>query len=131
MPTPLTPHFTREELECPCCGEMPFSEAALQVLEDLREAYGKPMWITSGYRCPIYNVRVSSSGENGPHTRTDGDNITVDVGVYGADCRFLTFLAIQQGWTGIGWNQKGLHCDRFVHLDRLPDCGTRPGAWTY
>lgn len=31
------------------------------VLDPLREAYGKPIWITSGYRCPALNQAVKGS----------------------------------------------------------------------
>lgn len=129
----LTPHFKRSELECQCgCGAMLFSDVALQALEDLRIRYGKPMRISSGYRCPSHNELVSSTRSlTGPHTRYDGNNITVDVLVFGANLRWLTALAIMQGWTGIGWHQKGPHEKRFLHLDRLVDCGTRPTGWSY
>ena len=33
------------------------------ILDPLREAYGKPITVTSGYRCPKLNTAVKGNGE--------------------------------------------------------------------
>ncbi len=63
------PHFSRKELECHCgCGQMEMDHELLDRLESLRTAFGKPMRVTSGFRCPTYNAQISGTGFTGPHT---------------------------------------------------------------
>ncbi len=70
----LSPHFTLEEmLESETAEARHISNVAneeaisnlkalcLNVLEPLREAYGKPIDINSGYRCPALNRAVGGS----------------------------------------------------------------------
>ena len=123
-----TKHFSREELQCKCgCGRMEIPASFLEKLEELRVAYGKPMPVTSGYRCPSHNADVSDTGEAGPHTLG-----AVDISVAGADVHRLLQLAFIVGFTGIGIKQKGPFSGRFVHLDDLPaTTHPRPRVWTY
>jgi hypothetical protein len=50
--------FKEKELCCKCCGQLPplakeNIEALVEnVLDPLRERYGKPIVVNSGYRCP-------------------------------------------------------------------------------
>lgn len=127
----LTPHFSREELQCKCgCGRMEILASFLDKLEDLRVAYGKPMTIGSGYRCPQHDQVVSNNGPDGPHTQA-----AVDVLVAGADAHLLLQHAMMIGFTGLGLRQKGDHSGRIIHLDDLPANTTphhpRPRVWSY
>jgi len=123
----LTEHFSRSELECRCgCRRMRLDDEFLRELELLRQLFGEPMPITSGWRCPEHNNHVSSTGRDGPHTRG-----AVDVGVLGNDALALIALAESQHWTGIGVSQRGPHAGRFVHLDRLPDAPGQPRPWVW
>jgi len=45
------PNFTRAEMACQHCGAEGIQPALMDKLQELRTAYGKPMRITSGYRC--------------------------------------------------------------------------------
>lgn len=107
---------------------MGLDEEFLRSLETLRVIAGFPFRLSSAYRCSQHNMRVSSTGPCGPHTIG-----AVDVLVHGERAHRLVRLAIEQGWTGIGLQQKGPHDSRFVHLDRLPDAAgqPRPTVWTY
>lgn len=93
-------------------------------LQELRQLFGRPMPVTSGYRCSEYNTKVSSTGPNGPHTT----GRAVDIGLGGSAAYDLLKLALGRGFTGIGVNQKGT--GRFIHLDKLTD-GPRPNVWSY
>lgn len=59
--------FTMKEFECRCGCEMPASareniEALVEaVLDPVREAYGKPVRVNSGYRCPKHNLKVGGA----------------------------------------------------------------------
>jgi len=55
-------HFTYDELACKCgCDTPSWIEENLRFLahnlEILREVYGSPITVTSGYRCPDHNER--------------------------------------------------------------------------
>lgn len=106
----------------------------LRALQELRNTLGKPVIIASGFRCPDYNVQVSTTGRDGPHTTGKA----VDIAVYGG--RVLEILKIIYTrpttfhMTGIGLHQKGDYRARFIHLDTLwhnETSGPRPWCWTY
>ena len=121
-----TRNFSNEELSCSCCGDNLMEASFLHKLQSVRDAFASPMHVSSAYRCPEYNDRVSSTGESGPHTT----GRAVDIFVSGQDAlRFVT-IAIENGMTGIGISQKGDYASRFVHMDDLTD-GVRPHMWSY
>ena len=101
-------------------------QAFLVRLEQLRRAFGKPMRLSSAYRCPNYNARISKTGRDGPHTT----GRAVDVLISGEDAYRLVQLALEHGFTGIGIAQRGPHERRFIHLDDL-EGPTRPWVWSY
>ena len=55
-------------LACRCCGRKEMNDDFMRKLDLLREQYGKPISITSGFRCADYNSKISSTGKNGAHT---------------------------------------------------------------
>lgn len=121
------PHFADAELNCRCCGAHRMAPGFMARLERLRVAFGKPLALTSAYRCPEHNAAVSGTGRSGPHTTGQA----VDIPVKGGEVRTLIALAIAHGFTGIGLKQKGPHAGRFVHLDDLPDGPGRPRPWVW
>jgi uncharacterized protein YcbK (DUF882 family) len=56
----LSKHFNSKEFECNCqkCDEQIISEVLIEKLEKVREEYGKPIKITSGYRCADHNTAI-------------------------------------------------------------------------
>ncbi|WP_085442553.1 D-Ala-D-Ala carboxypeptidase family metallohydrolase [Magnetofaba australis] len=123
-------HFTNAELTCHCgCGRMEMDVGFMAMLEDLRIAFGKPLPVTSGYRCPEHNAAISVTGLNGPHA----SGAAVDVLVSGQDAYDLIALAKAAGMTGVGIKQHGSHHTRFIHLDALPRATNqpRPTIWSY
>lgn len=121
------PNFRPDELACKGSGTILVVPDFLDRLQRLRAAYGKPMVISSGYRSPAYNAKVSHTGEHGPHTT----GRAVDVLVSGADAFKLLRYALGYGFTGIGFQQKGDHATRFIHLDDIEDWNIRPAVWSY
>ena len=122
-------HFKQHELECHCgCGRNEMDLEFLDLLEDLRAWVGKPLTLSSAFRCPVHNNAVSSSGTNGPHTTGHA----VDILVYGSIATDVIKGGIYLGMTGFGVNQKGHRGSRFIHLDDLsyPDYD-RPWVWSY
>ena len=127
----LTPHFTVEEMKCKGTGICTMDEVFMELLEEIRKLYGKPIYPISGYRAPKHNDKVSSSGLNGPHTT----GRAVDITIYGTEARILEQIAMNNGMTGFGLKQHGPHKGRFIHLDNLESDPkiprTRPWVWTY
>jgi uncharacterized protein YcbK (DUF882 family) len=122
-------YFRSSEFACQCgCGKNDIQPVLVYTLDELREAYGKPMTVTSGYRCPAHNQAVSSTGEAGPHTT----GLAVDIACSGRDAWTILRLAMASGkWTGIGVQQKSN--GRYLHLDMIPDSLShrRPWVWSY
>jgi zinc D-Ala-D-Ala carboxypeptidase len=113
-------YFTEAEFKCKHCGAVKMDQNFLDRLNKLRESYGKPMRISSGYRCPEHPAERSKV-TTGMHTTGKACDVVVE----GAEAVFLLQLALQQGFTGIGVQQKG--SGRFLHLDTRD----RSTIWSY
>lgn len=120
-------YFTESEFACKHCGEIKMGQAFLAMVDELRHRCGFPLVISSGYRCPEHNQRVSTTGPNGPHTT----GRAVDIAVSRHRAHDVLRHAMAMGFTGIGVNQKG--ASRFIHLDMLrePEHAPRPSVWSY
>jgi zinc D-Ala-D-Ala carboxypeptidase len=121
--------FPKREMQCKCgCGAALVDPTFMNRLMQLRRSFGRPMIVSSGYRCPTHNAKVSSTGSNGPHTTGHA----VDIAVRGVEALHLIPLAMTFGFTGIGVKQKG--GERFMHFDDLPNIPSiqpRPHIWSY
>jgi zinc D-Ala-D-Ala carboxypeptidase len=116
----------RKEWACKGTGRIMVVTETLDRLELLRSKLGRPIVISSGYRAPEYNAKVSpQTGRTGPHTTGRAADILVN----GGRERFeLVQAALAVGFTGIGV-AKG-----FVHVDDVPvewKQIPRPAIWTY
>jgi uncharacterized protein YcbK (DUF882 family) len=90
-----------------------------QVLDPLREAYGKPIRVNSGYRCPRLNTLVGGS-INSQHMRGEAADIQpvasnddglhemarilIDNGKFDQLIIYPTFIHVS--WKRLGWNRK-------------------------
>jgi zinc D-Ala-D-Ala carboxypeptidase len=135
-----TANFSAAELRCRCgCAYAGMDSIFLTMCQELREEVDISLPVTSAVRCPTHNNKVSGTGFHGPHTTLRA----IDFGVRGAEAVILSEAAhrytyTQNGevyyFTGFGYNQKGPHEGRFVHLDNLKPGetkGPRPWIWTY
>ena len=115
-------NFTRGEFVCHCgCGQADMDPAFMMALQRVRDAFGRPMRITSGFRCPDYDKRISGAG-----VHPTGQ--AADIAVSGENAHLLLSAAI--GMRGIGLKQHGPHIRRFMHFD-MTDGSMRPRIWTY
>lgn len=105
----VTKHFKKTELHCPCCEVMEVSYGFLQFLENVRKRIGKPMIITSGYRCEKHNSDPKVKGSKGSaHLLGKAVDVLVESDQY----RYaLIDAAIEFGATGIGVYDKHVHID--------------------
>jgi len=90
-----------------------------QVLDPLREQYGKPIRVTSGYRCPKLNNLVGGA-PNSQHMRGEAADIQpvagneddlqvlarilIDNGKFDQLIVYPTFIHVS--WKRLGWNRK-------------------------
>lgn len=119
-------YFTLAEVQCRCgCCACQVDAAFMARLDALRHALQHPLIVSSGYRCPTHNTRVSTTGPDGPHTT----GRAVDLAVYGSLAVRVLDVALRLGFTGIGVQQKGHYPSRFIHLDDLPREPT--WVWSY
>lgn len=108
-------------LSCPCCGDRGMIDSFLDDLSALRHDFGRPMIVSSGYRCRRYN-------ESKGYTQTHATGKAVDIKITNPNAHELTRLAFKHGFKGIGWQQKGPRDKRFIHLDKAR---TTPVIWSY
>lgn len=99
------------------------TELAKTVLEPLREAIGKPIKITSGYRSPVHNKKIG-----GAKGSTHCLGIAADIHVPGTlqdQIRIAKILYQNPNVGGIG-----LYATKtIVHVDIREWIGNGPGMW--
>lgn len=106
----LSPNFRAREFDCngtDCCGETLIDEKLVVHLQKIRDHFGKPIYIGSGYRCPAHNAKVANAAPDSYHKYGMAADITVD----GVDTLEVARYAESIGILGIG------HYDAFVHVD--------------
>lgn len=121
-------YFTEEEMRCKGTGECNMDEEFMRKLIRLREDYGKPMIVSSGYRDISYNT-VIGGARNSAHIYGKA----VDILCHSNNAFTLTRLAMMHGFTGIGVSQRGPVEKRFIHIDTMENSGEtpRPTIWSY
>ena len=102
-------------------------KATMDRLQLLRDHYGLPLTITSGYRSPRHSIEAAKAA---PGTHSMGR--AVDIACNGVEALDLLEEALEVRFTGFGVKQKGEH--RFLHLDDLKPgehTAPRPTIWSY
>jgi len=94
---PLSEHFSLHEFTCKCGCKRTYVEPELiDLLEKIREHFGRPVIISSGYRCPKHNKAVGG-GPNSQHIFGKAADINV-IGV--SPAKVQQFLADHEGGLG-------------------------------
>lgn len=133
----LAPLFEPHEFADHADGECRMDADFMHRLFKLRQDFGSPIRINSGYRGPSnpWTKRTWARGHDSAHAYGRAADVHVP-----ADCvADLLRRAELRGFTGIGLRQHGPESGRFVHLDDLePGHPTkqggvfpRPRVWTY
>lgn len=116
-------YFTKEEFECKNTGNCLMQKDFMDQLTILRETIGRPFIISSGYRDPSHPIEARKK-KPGQHTKGNA----VDLLVNGPHAYEIIKEAMAMGvFKGIGFQQKGAHSTRFIHLDTR----TEPAVWSY
>ena len=121
-------YFNSSEFACKCCGEIIVSAWLVHLLNKVRESYGKPMIVTSGYRCKKRNKKLGGR-ENSAHRKGTAADIKCTTS---KDRYKLTQLALEAGFKRIGICEeyKGDKLRGFIHLDVDNDLVSKV-LWVY
>jgi uncharacterized protein YcbK (DUF882 family) len=113
----MSKHFSRYEFRCKCgkdCGYDAKDPKQIEILEKIREHFGKPVIISSSNRCPEYNNKPIKEGGVGSypgsqHPRAKADDIVIE----NVSPEEIALYAdkIMPDWGGIGIY------DTFTHID--------------
>ncbi len=109
----LSEHFNSSEFDCHCklCKETKIEPELVSRLERLRELIGKPIIITSGYRCLAHNREVGSK-DTSFHVK----GMAADIIVKGMHPGEVANYIKKVGFGGVGiYAHKG-----FAHADIGP-----------
>jgi len=114
-----TKNFKPDELKCSCCGHHGVQQSALDKLQQIRDKVGRPLIITSAYRCKDHPAEAVKQRPGQHHT-----GVAFDIAVSnGVERMEIVQQALALGAKGVGV-AKG-----FVHVDfRLTDF---PVCWVY
>lgn len=100
----------------------------LTVLQSIRDLYGKPIYISSGYRCKAHPVEAMKYS-TGEHTL----GMAVDIICHGVQALDIIRYAQRLGVNRIGIHQKGRASGRYIHVgiaDKY-DAAFPVALWTY
>lgn len=112
--TKLSTYFNSTEFDCHgsgCCSTTLINETLVEYLQKIREHFGKPITITSGYRCATHNRNVGGA-TGSRHSKGDAADIVVS----GVAPREVAKYAESIGIKGIGLYETNAD-GHFVHID--------------
>ena len=118
------PNFSKSEFDCKHTGRNEMRPEFLEQLQQLRNRYGRPIHISSGYRDPSHPVEAKKAS---PGTHSLG--LACDIRCNGEEAYKILKLAFELGFCGIGVKQHG--DARFIHLDMAAHPFARPNLWSY
>lgn len=122
-------NFSLRELEDHECHQLnppdiPTFQESLDALQALRDEFGRPMRVTSGWRSLHHSLEIKKP----PDALHRHYHAAFDIGVSGPQQYWLLKLALEAGWCGIGVKAHGPMGHRFLHLDRLTN---NAALWSY
>lgn len=112
--TKLSANFSSTEFDCHgkgCCSETIIDSQLVEYVQQIRDHFGKPITITSGYRCATHNRNVGGA-TGSRHSKGDAADIVVGDTAPAEVAKYAESIGIK----GIGLyetNKDG----HFVHID--------------
>lgn len=117
-------YFTDGEFACKHCGELPYggmNPALMEALDKLRAMYGRPIYVSSGYRCTYWNM-INGGVPNSQHKQGNA----ADIWVNGDYDEFYELVVASNLFDGIGHYPE----QEFVHVD-CRDNGNSPNYYQW
>lgn len=105
------PNFSPAEIADRSCGKVLIDPVALDKLQLLRDALGKPLIVTSAYRTPEHNKAVGGAADS-QHLK----GAAFDIQLANHEPAYLEQVARRVGFTGIG----RYPANGFIHVDTGP-----------
>ena len=105
------PNFSPAEIACRGTGKLRLNADALDRLQALRNALGKPLIVNSAYRSPEHNKRVG-----GAKASKHLEGTAFDISMANHDPETFIAAARKAGFKGIGTYPRS----NFVHIDTGP-----------
>ena len=113
--TKLSNNFSVAEFSCHgngCCSTTKIDDKLVEYLQKIRDHFGKPVTISSGYRCPQHNGATKNASKTSRHTKGQAADIVVDGVVPAEVAKYAESIGIK----GIGLYETGRD-GYFVHID--------------
>ena len=107
----LYKNFSRDELACKHTNDCVMRDEMMIILQDVRDEYRLPIFISSGYRSPLHPIE-SMKDKPGEHVR----GLAVDIICHGQKAVRLTELFFKHGVRRFGFHQKGNANARYIHV---------------
>lgn len=120
-------NFKKWEFDCSYTAENKMRPDFLEVLQQIRNTFGKPMVVNSGYRHFTHPVERAKES---PGTHFYG--VAADISVSATDAMELIVIAHGYGIRRMGIGQKGADENKFVHIDiGDKELHFSPNLWSY
>lgn len=121
------PYFKESEFKCKCgkCRSITPPDELIDILCQIREHYGKPVIINSGYRCKEHNAKIGGAPQS-RHVAGDAADFTVK-DIKTIDLYNYVILTYGDGPYGIAKRISQNPYAGFVHFD----CRGKKARWTY
>ena len=107
----VSDNFQRHEFACKCgnnCGHIAVDIVLLELLQNVRDHFSKPITITSGNRCPEHNTNINGS-KTSQHMKGLASDIQVKDTTPETVYNYIESMFINKYGLGL--------YDTFVHID--------------
>jgi len=98
--------FRPEEIACSCCGAILIDDEALDRLQAVRDAPGKPVIINSAYRCEKHNNHIGGAKDS-----MHRHGKAFDISLHNQERVPLFKACADAGFKGFGFYDSFLHVD--------------------
>lgn len=107
----LSKNFNEREFSCPHCRQVFVVPDLITKLQALRDNIGKPITVTSAYRCPVHNKNIGGAKQS-RHMQGQAADIVV---------QGMTPAQVAQAAERVGFGGIGVYKSGFTHVDVGPN----------
>lgn len=114
----IAQNFVTTEFDCQgkgCCSTTPIDYNLVQILQNIRNHFGKPVNLNCGYRCPKHNSEIKGASKTSQHMSGKAADIVIS-GIHPMElARYIETIPGYKGMIGCyTWDDSG---KGFVHVD--------------